>query len=75
MNFIIFVYKENKIKKLSVLNYADFEGILPIHYAVLFGNIQTIKFLVGRGVEVNQQLEGIPILHLSLSFAGKFFFN
>lgn len=55
------------------LDYADFEGILPMHYAVLFGNIPTIKFLVDKGVEVNKHLEGIPILQLSLSFAGNIY--
>jgi ankyrin repeat protein len=56
-----------------VITKKDLEGILPIHYAVLFGNIKIIEFLLSSSVPVDVNLEGIPLIHLSLSFGGKIF--
>ena len=50
----------------------DLEGIYPIHYAVIFGNIKIIDFFISKEVPLDVKLEGNPLLHLSLSFAGIF---
>lgn len=42
-----------------------------MEYAVLFGNTNVINYLVDLGAKLESNLEGMPLLHLSLSFAGK----
>jgi ankyrin repeat protein len=49
----------------------DLEGILPLQYAVLFGNIQMIEILINNKADYNIELEGTPLLHLSLAFTSK----
>ncbi len=44
-------------------------GIYPIQYAILFGNIKVIETLIANGASPEIRIEGIPFLHLSLSFS------
>lgn len=55
----------------AVLERKDLEGILPLQYAVMFGNIDMIDKLTSLGVNNKILLEGVPLLHLSLSFSSK----
>lgn len=63
--------EENK----NLLNLKGLDDFYPIQYAVLFGNINMIDTLLELGAVANYntnnnlRLEGLPILHLSLSFA------
>lgn len=55
-----------------VIDRKDLEGILPLQYAVMFGNIKMIEKLINLGANTKILLEGIPLLHLSLSFSSKY---
>ncbi len=51
-----------------------YEGISAIQYSVLYGNIRTIELFIQTGAILDNTLEGIPILDLSLSLASKQFY-
>ncbi len=58
-----------------MLSKESYEGILPLQYAILFGNIKVAEILLKHGASIYCRLEGMPLLHLSLSFASNFIFN
>ncbi len=58
---------ENK----ELVNFKGPDGVYPIQYAILFGNIKMIETLFYFGAVFEMPLEGNPSLHLSLNFAGK----
>jgi ankyrin repeat protein len=64
---------QNVIIIKLVLNRKDMEGILPIQYAVLFGNNRLIEYFLSKEASTDIKLEGIPLLHLSLSFSSNYF--
>ena len=42
-----------KAKLLIALNKADSNGMMPLHYAVLYGRVDMVKWLIGCGVVVD----------------------
>ena len=60
------------ILNIVFLNRKDKEGFCPIHYAVLFGNIKAIVKLMTLNSQTDILTEGVPLFHLSLSFASIF---
>ena len=53
----------------NLINKRCFDSFYPLQYAVLFGNINMIDTLINLGSILECNIEGVPILHLSLSFA------
>jgi hypothetical protein len=70
-------YKE--CKKHLILNFfknlvffqSGPDGVYPIQYAIIYGQIELIEKLINLGENLNKILEGIPSLHLSLSLASR----
>lgn len=52
-----------------VINRIGPEGLSGIQYATLFSNTDSFKFLNEKAATINCFVEGIPLLHLSLSFS------
>lgn len=52
-----------------VVNKIGPEGLTGIQYAALFSNAESFKLLFEKGASVDCFVEGLPLLHLSLSFA------
>ena len=51
----------------EVVNYTTKEGMLPIHYAVIYGSISCFMYLINQKAQTNKTCEGLPLIHLSLS--------
>ena len=47
------------------------DGVYPIQYAIIYGQIELIEKLTNLGENLNKILEGVPSLHLSLSLASR----
>ena len=56
-------------KSHGLLNRMSAEGMLPIHYAVLNASVKCFLFLYNKKVQLDKEVEGLPLIHLSLSNA------
>lgn len=53
----------------QIVNRVFAEGFNPIQYATLYSHVDIIKLLIQHGASIKCQVEGLPLLHLSLTFA------
>ena len=53
----------------QIVNRVFAEGFNPIQYAALYSHVDIIKLLIQYGASIKCQVEGLPLLHLSLTFA------
>lgn len=78
-NFISAI-KEDDVAKIEsicknsqchhIINRTSPEGYTPLHYAVLYSHIKSIEILIDHNANIETHfVEGLPLLHLSLTFA------
>ena len=50
----------------EIINYTTKEGMLLIHYAVIYGALSCFMYLIAQKAYTNKTCEGLPLIHLSL---------
>ena len=50
----------------ELINYTNKEGMLLIHYAVIYGSLSCFMYLLAQKAYTNKTCEGLPLIHLSL---------
>ena len=50
----------------EIINYTTKEGMLLIHYAVIYGSLSCFMYLIAQKAYTNKTCEGLPLIHLSL---------
>ena len=53
----------------AMVNRLSIEGITPIQYAALYGSISTFDYLLSVNAQIDKEVEGLHLIHLSLSRA------
>ena len=53
----------------AMVNRLSIEGITPIQYAALYGSIITFEYLLSLKAQTDKEVEGLHLIHLSLSRA------
>ena len=53
----------------GIVDHIFLEGMTPIQYAALYGSIDCFKFLLEKKVDTDKKVEGLNLIHLSLSRA------
>ena len=53
----------------GIVDHIFLEGMTPIQYAALYGSIDCFKFLMEKKVDTDKTVEGLNLIHLSLSRA------
>ena len=53
----------------AMVNRLSIEGITPIQYAALYGSISTFEYLLSLKAQTDKEVEGLHLIHLSLSRA------
>ena len=53
----------------GIVDHIFLEGMTPIQYAALYGSIDCFKFLLDKKVDTDKKVEGLNLIHLSLSRA------
>ena len=53
----------------AMVNRLSIEGFTPIQYAALFGSISTFEYLLSLKAQTDKEVEGLHLIHLSLSRA------
>ena len=53
----------------GIVDHIFLEGMAPIQYAALYGSIDCFKFLLEKKVDTDKKVEGLNLIHLSLSRA------
>ena len=61
------VIKSSNAQLNDLINFINKEGMSPIHYAVLYGSLSCLMFLLSQKAQTNKTCEGLPLIHLSLS--------
>lgn len=56
----------NSSKSHNIVNRTTYEGMLPVHYAVLNGSLNCFEFLVKKKAQLDKDVEGLHLIHLSL---------
>lgn len=68
-NSNIYTVLENYLSGLDE-NQRDLDGMLPIHYAAMYGNLSTLQYIWMTGIDLNTTLNddgtGIGCLHLAV---------
>ena len=53
----------------AMVNRLSIEGFTPIQYAALYGSISTFEYLLSLKAQTDKEVEGLHLIHLSLSKA------
>ena len=53
----------------AMVNRLSIEGFTPIQYAALYGSISTFEYLLSLKAQTDKEVEGLHLIHLSLSRA------
>ena len=53
----------------AMVNRLSIEGLTPIQYAALYGSISTFEYLLSLNAQIDKEVEGLHLIHLSLSRA------
>ncbi len=53
----------------AMVNRLSLEGFTPIQYAALYGSISTFEYLLSLKAQTDKEVEGLHLIHLSLSRA------
>ena len=53
----------------AMVNRISIEGFTPIQYAALYGSISTFEYLLSLKAQTDKDIEGLHLIHLSLSRA------
>ena len=53
----------------AMVNRLSIEGFTPIQYAALYGSITTFEYLLSLKAQTDKEVEGLHLIHLSLSRA------
>ena len=61
------VIKSSNAQLNDLINFTTKEGMCPIHYAVLYGSLTCLIYLLSQKAQTNKTCEGLPLIHLSLS--------
>ena len=60
------IIKSSSASIHEIINYTTKEGMCPIHYAVIYGSMNCLVYLLGQKAQTNKTCEGLPLIHLSL---------
>ena len=57
----------NSYPNQGIADHPSVEGLSPIQYAVLYGSLECFKYLMSLKVDTERKVEGMNLIHLSLS--------
>ena len=57
----------NSYPNQGITDHPSVEGLSPIQYAVLYGSLECFKYLMSLKVDTERKVEGMNLIHLSLS--------
>ena len=57
----------NSYPNQGIADHPSVEGLSPIQYAVLYGSLECFKYLISLKVDTEREVEGMNLIHLSLS--------
>ena len=57
----------NSYPNQGIADHPSVEGLSPIQYAVLYGSLECFKYLMSLKVDIERKVEGMNLIHLSLS--------
>ena len=60
------IIKSSSASAQEIINFTNKEGMCPIHYAVIYGSMSCLMYLLSQKAQTNKTCEGLPLIHLSL---------
>ena len=61
------ILKSCQSKTNDMINYISLEGFNALQYAAFHGSVSCFDYLISLKSSINMQVEGLPLIHLSLS--------